>query len=47
MVAQGIALPDILTDYPRLKPEDIQAALWYAAATVANEEIYPLTLEMA
>ena len=47
MVAQGITLPDILADYPRLMPEDIQVALWYAAATVANKEIYPLTLAMA
>jgi uncharacterized protein (DUF433 family) len=47
MVAQGIAVPDILADYPRLTKEDIKAALWYAAATVANEDIYPLSLEAA
>ncbi len=30
LVAQGIAFPDIMTDYPRLTQEDVQAALWYA-----------------
>lgn len=47
LVAQGIALRDIMTDYPRLTQEDVQAALWYAAATIAHEDVYPLSLEAA
>ena len=47
MVAQGIAFKDMLADYPCLTQEDIQAALWYAAATVANEDVFPLDLEPA
>jgi len=31
MVAQGISTSDILENYPRLAPNDIQAALHYAA----------------
>jgi len=47
MVAQGISPQDILADYPRLHAEDIQAALFYAAAAVTNESVFPLTLEPA
>lgn len=47
MVAQGIPFGEILQDYPRLQIEDIQAALYYAAATVANETIFPLQLAEA
>lgn len=43
MVAQGISFTEILQDYPRLRVEDIKAALFYAAAVVANEEILPLS----
>lgn len=38
MVAQGIPEADILRDYPRLQPEDIRAALTYAADVVAHED---------
>lgn len=31
MVAQGIPESEILSEYPRLQPEDIRAALAYAA----------------
>jgi uncharacterized protein (DUF433 family) len=31
MVAQEIQQSEILTEYPRLQPEDIQAALFYGA----------------
>jgi len=30
-MASGMAIPDILNDYPELKESDIQAALAYAA----------------
>jgi uncharacterized protein (DUF433 family) len=42
LVAQGISFDEILADYPHLQIEDIQAALFYAAAAVASEEIFPL-----
>lgn len=47
MVAQGIPQQEILADYPRLQPEDLQAALLYAAAMLTNEAVFPLTLEPA
>ena len=43
MLAQGIPEEDILREYPRLQPEDIRAALAYAAYALANEDIFPLT----
>ncbi len=42
MVAQGLSSDDIMNDYPRLTPLDIRAALLYAAATVSQEDIYPI-----
>jgi len=47
MVAQGIPQPEILADYPRLQTEDIQAALFYAAAILTDEAVFPLALEPA
>jgi uncharacterized protein (DUF433 family) len=43
MLAQGIPEGDILREYPRLQPEDIRAALTYAARSLAEEEILPLS----
>lgn len=43
MLAQGIAENEILKEYPRLKTDDIKAALAYASVVLSNEEIYPLT----
>jgi len=40
VVAQGISVPDILAEYPRLQPDDIRAALLYAA-TENNVRIRP------
>jgi uncharacterized protein (DUF433 family) len=40
-LAAGVGEVEILRNYPTLKPEDIQAALAYAAA-LAKEEIVPL-----
>ncbi|MFN8489785.1 MAG: DUF433 domain-containing protein [Caldilineaceae bacterium] len=42
MVAQGISYQEIQEEYPGLQTEDIQAALFYAAATVAHEQVFPL-----
>jgi len=38
MLAQGIPEADILKEYPRLQPQDIRAALNYAAMVVAGEK---------
>ncbi len=43
MLAQGIPEGDILREYPRLEPEDIRAALTFAARSLAEEEILPLS----
>lgn len=43
MLAQGIPEGDILREYPRLEPEDIRAALTYAARVLAQEEVFPLS----
>ena len=42
MLAQGILESDILREYPRLQPEDIRAALAYAAQVLAHEDVFPL-----
>ena len=42
MLAQGVPEGEILKEYPRLQPEDIRAALAYAAETVAHEDVFPL-----
>ncbi len=42
MLAQGIPESDILREYPRLQPEDIRAALDYAAQVLAHEDVFPL-----
>jgi uncharacterized protein (DUF433 family) len=45
MLAQGISEQEILQEYPRLQPEDIRAALAYAADVLAGEEIFPLSAQ--
>lgn len=42
MLAQGISESEILREYPRLQPEDIRAALIYAADVLAHEDVFPL-----
>jgi uncharacterized protein (DUF433 family) len=37
-LAEGATEDELLDAYPRLKPEDIKAAIGYAADTVAHEE---------
>jgi uncharacterized protein (DUF433 family) len=44
MLAQGIPEHEIFQEYPRLQPEDIRAALAYAAQTLAHEDIFPLAI---
>jgi len=44
MLAQGIPEAEILREYPRLQPEDIRAALAYAAQVLAHEDVFPLTI---
>jgi uncharacterized protein (DUF433 family) len=38
-LAEGAKLEDLLAAYPRLEPEDIRAALRYAADSLAHEEV--------
>ena len=44
MLAQGIPEGDILREYPRLQPDDIRAALAYAAQVLAHEDVFPLAV---
>ena len=44
MVAQGLTEDAVLAEYPRLKRADIRAALNYAAAIVANEDVFPVAV---
>lgn len=37
-LAQGLSASELVQDYPSLTVEDVQAALAYAADTVAHEE---------
>ena len=45
LLGQGLSVPEILDDYPRLKTEDILAALKYAANVLAHEEVFPVAAE--
>jgi len=38
-ISEGASEADLLEAYPKLTPEDIQAAIRYAADTLAHEEI--------
>ena len=42
MLAQGISESEILQEYPRLQPDDIRAALAYAARVLAHEDVFPI-----
>ena len=39
-LAAGVPESDILDEYPELEPQDISAALAYAAEQVASENVY-------
>ena len=45
MLAAGDTIETILSGYPWLDPEDIQACLVYALRVVGSERIEPLTIE--
>jgi uncharacterized protein (DUF433 family) len=40
-LAEGVSEAELLTAYPQLQPEDIRAALWFAA-DMTRERIIPL-----
>ena len=44
MVAQGITETDIIHEYPRLQPDDVRAALFYAAWMLEHQDILPLAV---
>jgi uncharacterized protein (DUF433 family) len=44
LMAEGLSEEQILGEYPRLKHEDIQAALLYAGNVVRNESVFPLSV---
>ena len=44
MLADGVTETEILREYPRLLPEDIRAALAYAARVLADEDVFPFAL---
>ena len=44
MLAEGIPERDILHEYPRLQPDDICAALAYAAQALAYEDVFSLAV---
>ena len=39
-LAQGQTTEEIIENYPQLQPEDIQAALGYAAETMKDEQVF-------
>mgnify|MGYP001618066190 FL=1 len=41
-LGQKIDMKEILTDFPRLKEEDIRAAILYAESLVEGTEVFPL-----
>jgi len=41
-LAAGVPAEDLLQDYPELEPEDIRAALAYAASVITEERVYDL-----
>ena len=43
LVANGMTTDQIIAEYPDLEPQDIRAALQYAAS-LASEEVHPFTI---
>lgn len=39
LLASGMGPADIVSEYPQLKPRDIQAAIAYAAKTIQREDV--------
>ena len=44
LLAEGWTHEEMLSNYPQLIEEDIQAALHYAAETLQRERVYPLAV---
>ena len=42
-IAQGETVEHLLEDYPKMKRQDIRAALEYASSVVKGEDIIPIT----
>lgn len=42
MLAQGVSEESILAEYTSLQPEDVRAALAYAAQALSSEDVFPL-----
>jgi uncharacterized protein (DUF433 family) len=42
LLAEGWSHDDVLRNYPQLTPDDLRAALHYAAAALKREHVYPL-----
>ncbi|MGR3320218.1 MAG: DUF433 domain-containing protein [Candidatus Anammoxibacter sp.] len=41
-LAGGVTTQDLLSDYPELEPEDIQAVLLHAAELVSEEQVFEI-----
>lgn len=46
-LSQDISIDEILTDYPGLTREDIQAAIAYAASALSTDEVMPIASAQA
>jgi uncharacterized protein (DUF433 family) len=44
LLANGWKESEILQNYPKLTPEDIQACLCYASSLIKSERVYPNTI---
>jgi len=42
LLGQGLAVKDILADYPQLKRGDITAVIDYVSESLVRERVYPL-----
>lgn len=45
LLAQGVAVDDILDDYPALEPDDVRACLAYAHAVIAHDSLDAVVVE--
>lgn len=41
-LANNVSVKELLEEYPELEPEDIQAALFYAAEIISEERVFQL-----
>lgn len=41
-LANNVSIKELLEEYPELEPEDIQAALFYAAEIISEERVFQL-----